>query len=263
MPYMINTPAGIYDMENACGEQKVSWKRSFPAPFFGSAYRFAEDVRTERAKGRMPGPDAYKMNPATGSQTLSQKQTEARVIFGRESRDAKPSVGKGYEEALYGRGSPGPAMYIQAAAFGQQGHAGRFSGPTIVFGTEPISSDPNYMNEEERRASRIPGPGQYRLDGACGPQCDSGKPSRPIYGVGTATREQAAASSMTPSCALSLLGGKDSPGAGTYDAGPGSFKRNPRSNKKNSKVVVFGSRGRFQGYRSTSDETPGPGSYCV
>lgn len=263
MPFLIKTPGPIYDLPGSCGEQTHSWKRTIPSTYFGSAYRFADDLRLERAKGKMPGPDIYTLEAASGRQTNSNKATETRVIFGRESRDSRHSVGKGYEEALYGRGSPGPAMYQQSSAIGRQGHAGRSSGNTIVFGTEPISSDPNYMNVDEKRAERIPGPGQYYLNGSCGPQCDSGKPSRPIYGVGTATRDQAAASSLTPAGAMAVLGGRDSPGAGTYPAAMGALGRNPRSDKKNSSFTLFGTRGRFSGLRSTGAQTPGPGSYCV
>eukprot|EP00959_Pyramimonas_sp_CCMP1952_P244498 5110627-Pyramimonas_sp.AAC.1 len=68
MPFMINTPAAIYDVENGCGEQKLSWKRTYPSPFFGSAYRFAQDIRVERAKGKIPGPDAYTLNQSAGPQ---------------------------------------------------------------------------------------------------------------------------------------------------------------------------------------------------
>jgi hypothetical protein len=68
--------------------------------------------------------------------------TEPTVIIGRESRDARASVGKAFEQTLHGRFTPGPAYYTPASGHGKQVYSGKANPPAIGFCKEMLYTDP-------------------------------------------------------------------------------------------------------------------------
>lgn len=68
--------------------------------------------------------------------------TEPTVIIGRESRDARASVGKAFEQTLHGRFTPGPAYYTPASGHGRQVYSGKANPPAIGFCKEMLFTDP-------------------------------------------------------------------------------------------------------------------------
>eukprot|EP00241_Pyramimonas_parkeae_P010816 CAMPEP_0114264600 /NCGR_PEP_ID=MMETSP0058-20121206/23309_1 /TAXON_ID=36894 /ORGANISM="Pyramimonas parkeae, CCMP726" /LENGTH=232 /DNA_ID=CAMNT_0001381317 /DNA_START=690 /DNA_END=1389 /DNA_ORIENTATION=- len=170
--------------------------------------------------------------------------------------------GEGFEEHLHGKDSPGP-VYEPDQSMGRQAASGRGSGPAFVFGSEQCHTDPKVRSPMERRAAAIPGPGQYTLEGSCNPQANSLRRSRPAFGMGSATRDQAGMASLENARAPAVLGGKFSPGVGMYDEKTMAFRKVINSTKPNGPTHVFGTDEKLARNRTTGHLAPGPGSYCV
>eukprot|EP00241_Pyramimonas_parkeae_P006612 CAMPEP_0114238160 /NCGR_PEP_ID=MMETSP0058-20121206/7778_1 /TAXON_ID=36894 /ORGANISM="Pyramimonas parkeae, CCMP726" /LENGTH=340 /DNA_ID=CAMNT_0001350255 /DNA_START=370 /DNA_END=1392 /DNA_ORIENTATION=+ len=260
---MERTPGpGTYLQESAFGSQCTSERRTFNVINFQRQQRFAEDAREQRQKARIPAPWNYKHLGGTGLQVDSRKATEPRCLFGTEGRHQYSSVGKGFEEHLHGKDSPGP-VYEPDQSMGRQAASGRGSGPAFVFGSEQCHTDPKVRSPMERRAAAIPGPGQYTLEGSCNPQANSLRRSRPAFGMGSATRDQAGMASLENARAPAVLGGKFSPGVGMYDEKTMAFRKVINSTKPNGPTHVFGTDEKLARNRTTGHLAPGPGSYCV
>lgn len=259
---MEKTPGpGTYMLEGAFGDQKVSGRRTFNIVHFQRNQRFAQDVRETRQKQRIPAPWQYKAESSTGVQMNSKRPTEPTVKFGSEGRNQHSSIGKGFEEHLYGQ-SPG-AIYDPPSSMGRQPNSGKAKGPAFHFGTEPCHTDPKIISALDRRSGSIPGPGQYAAQSACAPQASSLQRSYPVYGMGSATRTQAGLASLEPHRAPVVLGGTYSPGTAVYNEDVSSFKKGIISTKRNNPSHVFGTDDKFARNRSTGHLAPGPGAYCV
>lgn len=85
---------------------------------------------------------------------------------------------------------------------------------------------------EERKASELPGPGEYVSVSAVGPQVESSRPSKPAFPFGSAGRSGAA-------------GKTGAPGPGAYKNEKSGFGAQLVSPKRSMPAVSFTSASRF------------------
>lgn len=259
-----DTPGpGNYIHPSCLDKQELSSQRTFPKFGFGTAVRFAEELRTQKYMMQIPEPGRYNRMNSCGTQVESQKETNTVVGFGTALRGTKVSLSKNQEEDFHGLESPGPAVYNPIPGTGEQPSASKSTAPHYVFGTNPRAIDPQIPNDIERRSAAVPGPGKYTYKGANGTQQDSTKPSMAMYGFGTCSRDRAAKTSLDKNQAPSQLAGYTGPGPASLGAGPPAYGEQPQSLKSTKPTWTFGGESRFMPNRSTSELSPGPGSYCV
>lgn len=254
---------GNYTHASSLNRQELSTQRTGAKFGFGTAVRFAEELRTQKYLQQLPEPGRYNRMAACGTQVDSTKETNTVVGFGTALRGTKVSLDKGFEEDFHGMESPGPAVYNPVAGTGEQPSASKSTAPHYVFGTNPRAIDPQIPNDIERRSAAVPCPGKYTYKGSVGNQQDSTKPTKAMYGFGTCSRDRAAKTSLDKNQAPSQLAGYTGPGPASLGFGPSAYGEQPQSAKNSKPEWTFGGESRFMPNRSTSELSPGPGSYVV
>lgn len=256
---------GHYVARSSLGSQSYSVKRSSATPAFIVADRFSFDSRERRQLVSVPAPNAYDLPGAIGTQVSSVKNSEAVVGFVGESRNAKNSMGKGFEGSLLARDTPGPGAYPLPLGYGVQVLAGNCTHPAPPFGREHRSVDPNYDTLIEKRAMGVPGPGAYSYDPACETQHSSVKPSQALYSFGKSVdRHRAGFASLDGERATKVFTGILGPGPQSEEFpdepanGTQLLSQNPSKPQWS-----FDREMRLRPMKYTNLQAPGPGTYVV
>ena len=173
------------------GDQAVSRRRSAPKYGFGSSTRqqaakvfmSQEHAKLAPPAASTPGPSAYTLNPAVGTQVDGSKKSAPIWVFGSSDRfqgNTKPSAQ-----------NPGPGTYDMTPGVGPQTSSAKQTQPMFGFGTstrEHVSKV--YVSEEHNKSLHgIESPGPvYELIRGVGKQLDSKKESCPAWVFGGAER---------------------------------------------------------------------------
>ena len=220
------------------GDQVYSKRRSAPRFGFGSSTRaqaskvFMSPEHAKLAPGfsDAPGPSAYTLRAAVGTQFDGSKASAPQWAFGSSERfsgNTKPADQ-----------NPGPGAYNIASGVGLQVSSAKHTQPMFGFGTATRDHVAKVFVSEEHNKSlhgdNSPGP-VYTLDSAVGSQLSSRKANQPTWIFGAQERFQydhvkrAAAS----------------PGPGSYTLGP-AVGPQVASTKQSSPMPGFGTSNRDQ-----------------
>ncbi|KAK9795905.1 hypothetical protein WJX73_006623 [Symbiochloris irregularis] len=166
----------IYRLQDGLGRQVLSTKNSASASRFGTSKRSSMALKTDA-----PGPGAYKVKSPLGNSNSSLSASAPRTRFATANRDASDKVylSHEHEKGFVGKDSPGPMAYNIAGKIGKQQLSNNASSPTWK-----LSTGKRFESVETRNAAAVPGPGQYSLPRALGPQVASNKRSLPVVGFG-------------------------------------------------------------------------------
>lgn len=290
------------------GNQVASKKVSAPAYGFGSStrqqankvYMSAEHSRLS-SSGNSPGPSAYSLRSAVGTQADARKVSAPTWQFGSAERFT-------YEKKS--TANPGPGQYTERSAFGGQVSSAKETQPIYGFGSSERHHVANCFVSEEhnksrhgkdspgpmvyklkgafnkqdvsrqknaptwvfgstnrfkydhvKRAASSPGPGAYSLSQAVGAQVSSTKQSAPCPGFGTSDRDHMAKVYLSPEHEK-MMAGVHSPGPVSYTLAESTGKQ---AQSKNASMPSwgFGTANRWTADKSTNASSPGPGSYCI
>ena len=251
-----NSPGAVYNMLSSLEKQPLSSNQTSAKFSFGTSERSGGKT-TGGAKSsknaNKPGPGAYKMPWSIASQVQSTKKTASTFSFGSSTRDKQEKIfmTTDHEKIHYGRHSPGPGAYSGKSCFGMQHSARNRSSPMWK-----MASSARFEYEYEKRASRLPGAGQYRIKGAVGKMVISQKKTMPIFSFGKGTRD-AKAKLFTSSDHEKSHYGKHSPGP-TTSVSDSSMGRQILSKRASHSSWSFGTAER-QTFKENA--VPGPGAY--
>lgn len=173
------------------GDQSSSRKRTSPAFGFGSSGRAHQAkvfMSPEHAKmnyGQVsPGPSAYSLKSAVGTQPNSKKPSYPSWVFGTADRFV-------YEKRAMT--TPGPGAYHQQSAFGGQSNSRRQSMPLFGFGSSGRQHTSKvFVSEDHAKNNNFgmasPGPNVYNSKTSVGRQDQSKNTSAPSWVFGSASR---------------------------------------------------------------------------
>ena len=247
-----NSPGAVYNMLSSISKQPLS-NNSTSAKFsFGTAERI-NPGKLERKGMMKPGPGAYKMPSSISAQIVSTKKSAATPSFGSSTRDnqQKLFLTTDHEKIHYGRHSPGPSIYQATSCFGIQQNARNRNSPMWR-----MAKSSRFEYDYEKRASKLPGAGQYVARSSVGKMVVSQKKTMPKFSFGKGTRD-AKANLFTSADHEKSQYGKHSPGP-TTSVTDSSMGRQVLSRRSSHNAWSFGSAVRKTFKES---EVPGPGAY--
>jgi len=201
----------------------------------GSSVNNRSDVSAAHA-------DEWYMRSLLGSQAESRHETAPRYGFGTGQRAAYDIMygGPGTDKGRPCRLSPGP-IYMPGA--------GPNRGPKFSFGTGPAAG--SCGSTANKGSAQEPGPGDYELSAAVGPQFSSLARTAPKFTWGSTVRDTGGAKVSK--------GESGSPYELRASVGPQAD-----SKKRNKPNYAFGTSQRFAtGELRKSAAAPGPGSYAM
>ena len=157
------TPGPIYD-----AKPTRKWLGDGPRHGFGTETqrpppRTGLDISKTTGKSTTPGPGTYPLHGAMGPQPLAGTRGNPMYSFGQ----AKQRVPPGSTTS-----DPGPVYDVPASATAR----GIVIRATYSFGTE--------VRDRVHKPDRVPGPGQYKIPNALGPQFHSQHKSGAVVGFG-------------------------------------------------------------------------------
>lgn len=173
--------------------------------------------------------------------------------MGAGTRDSmrKVYISDGHSDATSGGDSPGP-IYTMRSSIEPQDSSTKRSQPAWVFGKDTRFQDPSV-----RMRGRLPAPNAYVLPPALGEQVD--KPSAPVVGFGTSTREHVSK--------IFLSAEHEKANYGTQGPGPKYMPQpvfGPQPVRKEPPSFSFGTCDRFYTRKmALRVATPAPGAYNV
>ncbi len=161
---------------------------------------------------------------------------------------------------MFGKYSPGPAVYDCKSSVGKQLYSQKESAPFTKFGTQV-----RMKNDYELRASELPGAGQYEPSVSIGKQSLSKTQSMPIYGFGTCSRDRAGKVFISAEHEKSHFGEE---GPGPFSADPTSaLGKQVKSKLRSNPKWGFGTETRFKMNFNRGKDAPGwgpaPGDYSA
>ena len=120
-----------------------------------------------------------------------------------------------------------------------------------------------FKYEHVKRAASAPGPGAYQLQQSVGPQLASTKPSSPMAGFGTGSREAQQKLFISNDHQADLIG-KQSPGPATYHV-PSGVGKQFLGKSPSMPAWGFGTAARWSSDKKAlrGHATPGPGAYSI
>ncbi|KAK9864371.1 hypothetical protein WJX84_010352 [Apatococcus fuscideae] len=207
--------------------------------------------KTHKGACTCKDPDRCKCKKSSfGPQSLSNKQTFPRTVFGSSLRDngSKEYISRKHSDALGGNNSAGP-IYDSRSSYGIQSDSKAVTAPRISFGT---------ASRGGRNAGKgTPGPGTYRpAVSALGEQYDSRRQSPSSAKIPHSTRDGE----------LKVYSGNEDAFFGVGTPGPGAYTLTPRQSVhgKRGPTLAPGSRngGRFRyEHLRRAAGIPGAGEY--
>ena len=196
----------MYTLQSAVGKQDLSRKANQPSWVFASSERFRYD-HVKRA-ATSPGPGAYTLGQSVGPQVASTKHSAPLPGFGTSNRE---HMGKLYISSEHVRlplplACPrhSPPCTCWRVPSGGKMHAHALRSTSDSPSSRPFSWR---LQEKSLSGNNSPGPCNYALPEATGPQPLSKYSSAPRYGFGSANRWQSDKSQKS---------GTSTPGPGTY-----------------------------------------------
>jgi hypothetical protein len=144
----------FYSSPTAVGKQLSSVKSTEPSWVFGKNKRFQDPELNAKAKIPAPGAHGERVRTGMGPQLLSAFPSAPLPGFGTSTRDhaAKLFMSPAHEKTKsYGKGSPGPALYLPPIA--------KRSAPSYGFG----SCDRFYTRKMALRIGNTPGAAHYNV----------------------------------------------------------------------------------------------------
>ena len=249
-----NSPGAIYNMLSSIEKQPLSNNGTAAKFSFGTEERIGKKGRGGRGKEvQKPGPGAYKMPSSLSRQFVSTKKSAASPRFGSSTRDntQKLFMTTAHEKIHYGRHSPGPGNYVTQSCFGIQHNGRALSAPMWR-----MSISSRFEYDYEKRASKLPGAGQYRSGSSVGKMVVSQKKSMPKFSFGKGTRD-AKTKLFTSTDHEKSQYGKHSPGP-TTSVSDSSMGRQILSRRESHSSWSFGTAER-QTFKE--NDVPGPGAY--
>eukprot|EP00966_Prymnesium_polylepis_P333735 7389162-Prymnesium_polylepis.1 len=228
------------------GWQSKSGRSTAQSWRFGTEDRAGRGMSDDRRRPRTPGPGAYRTDVgAAGQQTSSKRPSSAQFGFGTASR---ATVGKTF-------------ISQQFASTATGDDNARSPGPACQANRRPQSAGFKYGFGSESRFQRAgasigPGPGAYsreKQDTACGVQPASVRTSQPLYGFGSATRDDVARTFISD--AMSLTANN----AEKLVPGPGQARRAPHRTH----VPVPGRHAPLHTSRRASSEVGAPHTHTA
>ncbi|KAJ1622611.1 hypothetical protein T492DRAFT_846193 [Pavlovales sp. CCMP2436] len=193
-----------------------------------------------------------------GQQPLGKWKSSPSFGFGSGTRDQREKVfiSMAHTKSIFGRASPGPAMYGLPSATGNQILSTKGSQPRWAFGSAqrfPASSKSEVAS---------PGPGTYNNHPALGRQITSAYVTQPIFGFGTAQQRANWKVFISQEHNLAFYG-REGPGP-TYNIGS-TMGRQSLSTMRSSPNLSFGSADRSgqSSQLKRAANQPGPASYSL
>lgn len=242
------TSHGVFThVPSGFGKQEASGKVNSPSLKFGNRYTSDNDM----GKESRPGPGQYTNTEAVGKQVLSANPTLPNFKIGTATR-------WGHYNKIFKDDFQTPAANNPRPTSGWLGDA-----PTATFHGKAERADIGRGLKGQYPTSAVaPGPGSYEPASSLGPQSDSRKSNGMKSRIGTANREQARKTYISPAHE------KDS--FGLHSPAPGIYNPNLKTMSKVPAVssFKFGSGDRFSEVKSDNGRrlkvlTPGPGTYVV
>lgn len=246
------TPApGDYGVES---KHNIRYKTSQTSRFGGTMCQVNRAATGLAADGIRkkddPGPAHYSV--VSAAQALNAKERSPTLKFGSSSRDdgtkayifrADTSGTGDPNKGNAGKGVPGPGAYGYGTITSIKPKS-----PSHSFGVR-------HASQEVSTTQKI-GPGAYEHKSSLGKQAASVQPSSPIFGFGSAGRDQV---NNVVSPGFSPIARTKTPAPGAYKQGTG-VGRQAQSNYSSANAWSFGSDQRLKKGREVTT-VPGPGRY--
>ncbi|KAG8464681.1 hypothetical protein KFE25_010049 [Diacronema lutheri] len=192
-----------------------------------------------------------------GQQPLGKWKSSPSFGFGTGSRDQREKVfiSMAHVKGVFGRHSPGPAMYGLPSATGPQLLSTKDSQPRWAFGSA--------QRFPRSKFEPGPGPGAYTHHAALGRQVMSKYASQPIFGFGSAAQRANWKIFISQEHNLAFYG-RESPGPLSYSIGS-TMGRQALSTMRSSPTLSFGSADRSgqANHLKRAANSPGPASYTL
>jgi len=239
------------------GRQSKSGRGTAQSWKFGTEDRTGRGMSDDHRRPKTPGPGGYRTEVgAVGQQNSSKRPSSAQFGFGTASRAtvSKTFISQQFASTATGgehARSPGPAC--------SSNRRPESAGYKFGFGTEP-----RFLRVGAAKAitQNVPGPGAYpneTQDTACGVQPSSVRTSLPVYGFGSATRDDMSRTFVSDAMSLTAHSAeKFLPGPGQYDLTPSVGKQRSTRGGRTQPSWGFGTSTR-KALRIS--DTPGPGAY--
>mmetsp|Transcript_19701 Transcript_19701/g.62663 ORF Transcript_19701/g.62663 Transcript_19701/m.62663 type:complete len:304 (+) Transcript_19701:153-1064(+) len=245
-----HVPGSKYEHESSLGQQAMSNHKSSENFKFGTGDRLSAKYATGT-----PGPGSYKVVSSVTKQVDSTKESGSNFNFGSSTRgtEAHRYISADHAKSAYGKNSPGPSAYSDKnkAAIGIQVESRSGTSPQWRFG-----SSERFQYDYVKRATELPGAGQYNVSSALGKQSSSKKKTDPTWRFGTSTRDKEKNKFISVDHEK-VMYGTNSPGPGTANQTSMSG-RQPLAVNQSAPTWSFGQAKRLQ---YNINPTPGPGAY--
>lgn len=159
--YIESPGPAVYGHRGGLGTQPDSRKADSAVFGMGTSARFFYEKSHVTDKA-YPGPGTYKLGSAQGRQYTSDRRSAPKPAFTKADRDRTAQavyLGPDQQQALWGKNSPGPAVYSPTNSVGRQISSRRPNVPKFGFGT----ADRFGYISITQRAHQSPGPGAYSI----------------------------------------------------------------------------------------------------
>ena len=238
-----------------------------PARAAASSSKAEQDIWGPKRAQRKPRLDTGNINnKGYSKQSLYVKPQAPKYGFGSASRDQVNKLFISQQHTLTimaGKGSPGPAQYVLPPSVGGKQPDGRKPDPPVwgMGGAERFAY--GYCSRQERQRNSVaPGPFTYSKPSSVGgKQPDGRHADAPLYGFGSASRDQVNKLFISQQHTLTLMAGKGSPGPAGYTLPPSVGGKQPDGRKKDPPCWTLSKSPRVtMDDEEIGKRSPGPGA---